>query len=87
MARRRVEEDFDRLSALLLLSHEYGHVDEEELLLLLAAARDDAHNSLLAPLQFVGQRLCLDELDEETCLRRFRISMKQGHIQELQETL
>lgn len=85
MAHRLVTEEFDQLCTLLLISHEEGDLDEEELLLLLASTMDDAANSLLPPLQFIGRRLCIEELDDETCLRRFRL--RRGHIYELREAL
>ena len=89
MAHRLVREQFDRLTALLLVAHEDGDLDEEELLVLLAccACGEDARNSILAPLQFVGRRICLDELDmdEEACIRRFRFNKNQVH--ELYEKL
>ncbi len=72
-----MQEELGLLSALLLLSHEEGDIDEEELLLLLVILQNNAFAALLPPLQFVGRRLCLDSLDAETCLRRFRFRKSQ----------
>ena len=78
MSRRLVIEiEADRLRSLLLLSHENGEIDEEELLLLLVALEDDAYTASLPLLQYIGPRLCLDDLDEETCLRRFRFQRRE----------
>lgn len=73
MARRVVVTEHDTLSSLLVVLHEEGDIDEHELCLLLMALKDDAVNSLLPPLQFIGRRLCIDSLDEEMCLRRYRL--------------
>ena len=80
MSHRLVKEQLDQLSALLLIAHEDGDLDEEELLLLLACVEEDAAASLLPPLQFVGRKLCLDQLDEEACVRRFRFKKEQLHL-------
>ena len=75
---RLVKEQLDQLTALLLIAHEDGNLDEEELLLL-ACVAEDAAAGLLPPLQFVGRKLCLDQLDEEACVRRFRFQKEQLH--------
>ena len=79
MSHHLVKEQLDQLTALLLIAHEDGDLDEEELLLL-ACVEEDAAASLLPPLQFVGRKLCLDQLDEEACVRRFRFKKEQLHL-------
>ena len=59
-----------------MIAHEEGDIDEEELLLLLHSAKRNTRLAVLPPLQS-GDRLCLESLDEETCLRRFRFSREQ----------
>ena len=70
---------------MLLISFEEGDLDEEELLLLYLAAKDDVMNSLLPPLRLVGRRLCIKELDQERCLRRFRL--RKEEVYDLREAL
>ncbi len=74
--RCRFAEDFDFHCSLLLICHEECDRDEEELLLRLHALQNDA---CLALLPFVGPRLCLDRVDEETCIRRFRFNREEIH--------
>ena len=76
MSHRLVKEQLDELTALLLIAHEDGDLDEEELLLL-ACVAEDAAACLLPPLQFVGRKLCFDQLNEEACIRRFRFKKEQ----------
>ena len=60
---RLVQEQMDQLTAHLLTAHEDRDLDEEELLLLTCGV-EDAAASLSAPIS-----VCLDQLDEETCVR------------------
>lgn len=72
-----VAEQVDLIESLLLVEFADGNLDRQELLLLLLAVEDDAQRRLLLPIQEIGNRLCLDDLDEETCVSRFRFSMRQ----------
>ena len=83
--RRDVEEEYVQLATLLLFSHEEGDLEEEELLLLLLALQGNAIALMLPPLQRVGDRFCLDNLDEEACLGRFRF--RKAHLSELHDAL
>ena len=66
---RLVQEQMDQLTAHLLTTHEDRDLDEEELLLLLLTCGvEDAAASLSAPIS-----VCLDQLDEEACVRRVRL--------------
>ena len=66
---RLVQEQMDQLTAHLLTAHEDRDLDEEELLLLLLTCGvEDAAASLSAPIS-----VCLDQLDEEACVRRVRL--------------
>ena len=65
---RLVQEQMDQLTAHLLTPHEDRDLDEEELLLLLTCGVEDAAASLSAPIS-----VCLDQLDEEACVRRVRL--------------
>lgn len=86
MARRRVvEEETDLLRSLLVLAEDDGDIDEDELLLLLVALEADSAIAALPLLQYIGPRLCLDKLDDETCLRRFRL--RRVEVYRLQEAL
>ena len=58
----------DQLTVHLLTAHEDRDLDEEELLLLLTRGVEDAAASLSAPIS-----VCLDQLDEEACVRRVRL--------------
>ena len=44
---------------------------------MLLAVENDGQRRLLLPIQEIGDRLCLDDLDEETCVSRFRFSKSQ----------
>ena len=65
---RLVQEQVDQLTAHLLTTHEDRDLDEKELLLLLTCGVEDAAASLSAPIS-----VCLDQLDEEACVRRVRL--------------
>ena len=52
----------------LLTAHEDRDLDEEELRLLLTCGVEDAAASLSAPIS-----VCLDQLDEEACVRRVQL--------------
>ena len=56
----------DQLTAHLLTVHEDRDLDEEELLL--TCGVEDTAASLSAPIS-----VCLDQLDEEACVRRVRL--------------
>ena len=56
----------DQLTAHLLTAHEDRDLDEEELLL--TCGVEDAAASLSSPMS-----VCLDQLDEEACVRRVRL--------------
>ena len=66
---RLVQEQMDQLTAHLLTAHEDRNLDEEELLFLLTCGVEDAAASLSVP----GAPVCLDQLDEEACVRRVRL--------------
>ena len=61
---RLVKEQMDQLTAHLLTAHEDRDLDEEKLLLLLPCGVEDTAASLSAPIS-----VCLDQLDEEACVR------------------
>ena len=82
---RDVEENYGLVCMWLLLGHDEGDLDEEELLLLLLGIQINVYEAMLPPLQFAGHRMCLENLDDETCLRRFRLS--QAHCLEMLEAL
>ena len=65
---RLVQEQMEQLTAHLLTAHEDRDLDEEELLLLLTCGVEDAAARLSAPIS-----VCLDQLDEEACVRRVRL--------------
>ena len=76
-------EDYDLVVSLLLLSYDCGDIDHQDLLLLVLALEDDQSEYDFN--QDVGPRLCFENLDDETCLRRFRF--KKSEIIELSELL
>ena len=53
--------------------------------MLLLALQENAIALMLPPLQHVGDRFCLDNLDEEACLGRFRF--RKAHLSELHDAL
>ena len=69
-----LEEERDSLVALLLLSYEYGDLEEDDLLLLVLALEEDVELTNYKFNQVIGQRLRLEELDDEKCLPRFRFT-------------
>ena len=63
-----------------LLEFANGNLEQHELLLMLLAVENDAQRRLLIPIQEIGDRLCLGDLDEETrffAVSRFRFSKSQ----------
>ena len=63
-----------------LLEFADGNLEQHELLLMLLAVENDAQRRLLIPIQEIGDRLCLGDLDEETrffAVSRFRFSKSQ----------
>eukprot|EP00117_Sycon_ciliatum_P040668 scpid59864/ scgid29845/ len=74
-------EEYDSLTAILLLAHSEGDVDDEKLLVLLMAAEEDRQ---LSQHRVLGPRIFLESLDEETCELRFRSS--NAEIRELNHT-
>lgn len=72
-----VAEQVDLINSPLLLDYIDGGLDDTELLLLVVALEDDAKHRLLLPRQETIDRLCLEDLDDETCAGPYRFTKAQ----------
>ena len=72
-----VAEQVDLLDSLLLLEFSDGHLDRTELLLFHIAVEDYAKRRMLHPIEAIGDRISLADLDEETVISRFSFSKAQ----------